>query len=125
MLDTMRQGSVRGWSVGAVLALGIVAGACGPKDPHAARPDDELSVERLGDDELPRGIMSALDDDERDALSRSGMTGLSVAPGRDDEDFAGLDDEPPTRAKKVERAGFSVFVVAASLAAAAAPFFLF
>jgi hypothetical protein len=112
------------WLLGAVV-LGVALVACGPHASHAPAPDD-LSAERLGDADRPGGILGALDEDERAAYDRSGMSGLSVAPGRDAEDLAALSEDDADRGStKAGKIGFSIFVVAASLASAAAPFLLF
>jgi hypothetical protein len=120
--------------------VGVVflALACGIDSHRPGFHDDSedlpaFSAARLGD---PFGEGSALDflePEEREAVERSGMTGLNF---RDDDPAAGSEAEPPDGADpdrrqdegmldKASKVGVALLSVGISLGAAAAPFFLF
>lgn len=123
-----------GWMVGLVAALALV-GACGIEDPHhrAAFHDDSVSSPEfdamgIGD---PFGQDSAADfltPEERDAVRRSGMTGVHA-----DEPAARMSKEEQDQAKsgaartadKAGKVGVALLSVGMTLGAVVAPFFLF
>jgi hypothetical protein len=117
----MRERRMRGW--GAVLAAAVlVAGAWGLARSARGADDDalpEVSAEWLDDLDEQDSILDALEADEREAVTRSGMSGPLPAH-----------EKPPAREQegaldKAGKATLSILTVALSAAAAAAPFFLF
>jgi hypothetical protein len=112
-----------GWV--AVLAAAAIIAACGAEKRGATPPDDEplhFGAENLPDPQWKGSIYDALDDDERAAVERSGMSGVDEPPARQAQ------SAPPdgqSRSDKAGRMAISVLTVAVSAAAAAAPFLLF
>jgi hypothetical protein len=112
-----------GWV--AVLAAVALVVSCGAEKRRPAPSEDEplhFGAENLPDADQKTSIFEALDDDERAAVEKSGMSGLEE-PGE------AIADEPTPRDEKTRdnkgAAVISILSVAVSAAAAAAPFLLF
>ena len=112
---------MRGW--GAVLAAVVLAAGAGGLARSAGGADDDalpdVSAGWLEDLDEQDSILDALEDNEREAVARSGMSGplpAHVKAPAQEQDSA-LD--------KAGKATLSILTVALSAAAAAAPFFLF
>ena len=105
-----------------VLVAGLLAAACvlGGRNAGAA-PDEapEVSAERLGDATQEGSILELLDPTERAALERSQITGMRP------EHQKPAEPESENFGDTVGKVGVSIASVALSLAAVAAPFFLF
>jgi hypothetical protein len=122
-------------TVVAVMVLALLVSACGmfgkqaPKSGEDA--EDDIAAEEPFDQ--PReSVLDLLDEDERDAVQRSGMSGpLMDRDGATTETGGPFSqerrkfDEPESKADKAGKLGISVLSVALSAAAVAAPFFLF
>src|SRR5262245_4020132 len=109
----------RGWVAG--IALGaVVFVACGLEKPRdTANDTKDLSargLDELSDD----SIWSSLNDSERTAVERSGMSGLpDHAASSPDDEFGSMDaDENESKADKASKLSMSVLVVAVSAAMA-------
>ncbi|HJQ83784.1 MAG TPA: hypothetical protein VKA21_06905 [Candidatus Binatia bacterium] len=111
---------MRGWTVVLALAAAIAVGACGVDKPRAERPDEpEYSADRL-DLADQDSILDVLDEEERAAVDRAGMTG--ARPARDEVEPA---PEEESKADTAGKVGISFLSVALTVGAAVAPFFLF
>jgi hypothetical protein len=114
-------------AVGVVL---VVAGLLGLGYAAAlaeAEDDDEFSASRLGDDLDGGSMWEMLTPEEKAAAERSGVAWLDRDQATAKAE-AGSAEEAGGVGKKLDKAGkvgFSIFAVALSLAAAAAPFLLF
>lgn len=116
----MRQRRAWGWVAGAV--VGVALWACGPlHDPAGKDPD--LSAERLEHMDGPSPIYDALAPEEREALEQADLSGLAEPMAVND--ITALSEADESKLDTAGKAGFSFFVVAATLAALAAPFFAF
>ena len=107
----------RAWLAGIVAVT--VIGACGLTD-HPKKEPPEFSAERLGDLSEQDSILDLLDEDEREAVDREGVTGARPA-----HEGAPVEAKEESALDKAGKATFSILTVAVSAAAVAAPFFLF
>ena len=106
--------------VGLGLAL-VTAVACGLDSQRVGRAKDadpEFSAERLSLAEQD-SILDVLDPEEREAVTRTGMSGARP------EHVAQPGEEAETKADTAGKVSLSVLSVALSVGAAVAPFFLF
>lgn len=112
-----------GWVAG-VLVVGLLAAVCVLGERSAGAAPDEapgVSAERLGDATEEGSILELLDPTERAALERSQITGMRPEhqkPAASESESEGFGDT-------VGKVGVSIASVALSIAAVAAPFFLF
>ena len=128
--------SMRTWTgrAAGVAAIVIVVAACGVDQHRPYFHDDaadtpEFSATRLGDPPEEDSVAKFLNDDEREAVRRSGMTGIRVDDPKTALDAVPSEDPPKgpvgSAMDKAGKVGVSVLGVGLSLAAAAAPFLLF
>ena len=113
-----------GRTAGLALAVLFVAGACGLNEPHhppAAKNPDAITADDLDDIEGPTSILDSLGPAERDAYSKSGMTGAREPAPPEEE----IDEPQKTRGERIGDAFMSVLVVVVSIGAAVAPYLLF
>ena len=107
----------RGWVLGIALTATLACGVDARRAGHQDDAESEFSADRLELNDRD-GIYDLLEPEEREALSRSQMSGVRAANG-----------DPPataeTRADKAGKVGLSVLSVALAVGAAAAPFLLF
>lgn len=114
----------------------LFVSACGLFGKHAAKGGEEADDDVASEPSLdkPRAsVLDLLDDDELDAVERSGISGplmdrddpLHEEGGPFSKERRKLDGEPESKADKAGKLGISVMSVALSVAAVAAPFFLF
>jgi hypothetical protein len=120
----MTSARTRGGWVAVLAAVAMLASCGAEKRPPTPSEDERLhfGAENLPDADQKTSIFEALDDDERAAVEKSGISGLEQ-PG---EPIA--DERMPREEKKSDKAGraaISILSVAVSAAAAAAPFLLF
>jgi len=106
----------RGWVLGLALTMVLACGLDGRRAGHRDDTEPEFSADRLELSDQD-AILDLLEPDEREALTRSQMSGV---PG----DPAGAPADE-TKSDKAGKVGLSVLSVALSAAAVAAPFFLF
>jgi hypothetical protein len=120
-------------TVMAVMVLALLASACGMFGKHAPKSGEDAEDDIAADepaDQQRESVLDLLDDDERDAVERSGMSGPLMDREGTDE-MAGpfskerSEGEPESKADKAGAFGISVLSVALSAAAVAAPFLLF
>jgi hypothetical protein len=131
VMDQRRWGTVM-----AVMVLTLLTSACGmfgkntPKSGEDA--EDDIAAEEPVDQ--PRGsVFDLLDEDERDAVQRSGISGplmdsddaTTELGGPFSKERRNFEGEPESKADKAGKLGISVLSVALSVAAVAAPFLLF
>ena len=122
-------GGVAAWAV-----VGLLASACAVDQHRPYFHDDEkdtpaFSAARIGDKFDDDSVADFLEPEEREAVRRSGMTGIRV------EDAAALDEvakapEPPkgpiaSALDKVGKVGVSLLGVCVTIGMAIAPFLLF
>jgi len=119
----MRRRRVGGW-LAAAAVVGVVASGCATARRQPAEPGgDEAAVAVENFDDLSEGgsviARADLEPEEREAVERAGMARADGQPaGAAARDGDGVTDA-------TGKAGLSVLTVALSLAAVAAPFFLF
>jgi len=107
-----------GWGWVAALAVaGLVGVGCGLGRHTVDDPAPKYSAAQLGDLSEQGSILDALEPEERAAVAR---VGLADPPPPD-----GAPADREGKADTAGKVGVSVLTVALSLAAAAAPFFLF
>ena len=107
----------RGWVLCLALTTALACGLDGPKAGHPKDDGSEFSADGLSLNEHD-AILDMLEPEEREALTRSQMSGVRVGDGNP----AAAEESKADKAGKV---GISVLSVALSAAAVAAPFFLF
>jgi hypothetical protein len=125
----MRLWAVCGWVAGLVI-FGLVGGVSAGEERGADEAVPEFSAERLGEPNHD-SILDMLDSEEREAVTRSGMSlgsDSSVSPEGPQGPFAPETRQQQSRTGRaldtVGKIGVSVLGVALSVAAVAAPFFL-
>ena len=104
------------WLAGVAVVAFIALPACGLDHKKPAPEDDsDFSADRLDmpDDDM---VFEALQPEEKDAVERSGMSGVRPPDGAPAEE---------TKSDKAGKVGLSVLSVAMTIGAAVAPFFLF
>jgi hypothetical protein len=124
---------LRGWAAGLVVGV-LVLAACGleHKKKPPADPDDraDVSARDLDDINEEGSIWHSLDNSEKTAVERSGMSGVAHhAKPLDDEDEDAFEEatheSKETTSDKAGKVTMSFLLVAVTLGAAAAPFLLF
>jgi len=108
----------------------LVLAACGLEQKKQTTVDadeqSEMGAHHLGDLSEDGSIWNSLNDNERTAVQRSGMSGVHEhADPNDDEQDAWDQAVNESKGDKAAKMGMSFLVVAVSLGAAAAPFLLF
>ena len=127
----------RRWTaIGGVLVFALAVSGCSMFGQHAtdgSEDTDEFAQEDKDPLAHPHNsVMELLDPEERDAVERSGMSGItdrsdaaSETQGPFGPERRAMDREPESKSDKAGKLGMSVLSVALSAAAVAAPFFLF
>ena len=111
---------VGGWVAAVALAGALAGGLVGDRVVRAADdPEPAFSADQLDDPTEDGSILDMLEPEEREALARSQMTGMrpeQPKPAAPQKESLG---------DKIGKVSISVASVALSVAAVAAPFFLF
>ena len=127
----------RRWTaIGGVLVFALAVSGCSMFGQHAtdgSEDTDEFAQEDKDPLAHPHhSVMDMLDPEEREAVERSGMSGMMDRSGAASEtqgpfgpERRAMDREPESKSDQAGKLGMSVLSVALSAAAVAAPFFLF
>ncbi len=134
----MRSGWLWRGCVAGLFGVALIAGACGLEDKHRpafhddSKDNPEFSKIRLGDGFDDDSASDLLTPEEREAVKRSGMTGVHVADENDplDDEARKLETPEPPKgpvARALDNAGkvgVALLSVGVTLGALVAPFFL-
>jgi hypothetical protein len=115
----------RMWVLGLLLAVAFACGLDRKRAGHGDDADPGFSAESL---ELSNhdSILNLLEPEEREAFTRSKMSGLDNPGGGSlDSDSGDQTESTGKKADEAAKVGLSVLTVAITVGAAVAPFFLF
>lgn len=113
--------------VAGLAAAAVVAGVLGFGSARGGEIDEDPIFSQGPFDEREDSdlLWGALSEDEREALRRSGMSGVDEPALPEEGGGSGFDPEPETTSEKAGKIGMSILLVAVTVGAAVAPYLLF